>query len=507
MENDNKKSGIIYNVLVLIIFSILLKGIGFVNRMVTAFYFGTSEKMDVFYNVSGFIEAITAIILAGLTVGIINIYLKQDKDRKNEFISNTIIYTLAIMSIIIVIMLVFSNVVSELLAPGLRGEMRVYMNTLLKIMSIVFPFQALITVFGAVLQAEEKFKQIKLSGAISSGLSIICIILFNGLIGENSIVIAFILAYVINSIYYIYNARNKFSFKPKYVFRDSNLKKLLLMTLPLLVGQAAHQVNLIIDKSLASTITVGAVSALSYCTVLYLFIEGVFINSIVTVIVPKFAKSVNNNAHNQVAASTRKGIVGIVCLLALITIFCVFNSDTIIEIVYMRGNFNQKSLELTSSALKGYVIGLPFLAIRDIMNSVYYAYGDTKYPVFANIVSVCVNIVLNFLLYKDFGLMGITLATSISNMVSALLLLLNAKKHNKDICDRMLIKELFFILVSVCIQSGSWYIIIKFINDKFFEMLVGGIVSIGIQILMLVISHSYLYTVIKEKLSGRKEKV
>ena len=87
-----RQNSLAKNVLTLMILSIFLKGIGFVNRIVIAYVFGTNNHTDIFYTSSGFVEAIGAILLEGLSIGLIKIYRQSKHDNNDCLIINFVCF-------------------------------------------------------------------------------------------------------------------------------------------------------------------------------------------------------------------------------------------------------------------------------------------------------------------------------------------------------------------------------------------------------------------------------
>ncbi len=75
--------------------------------------------------------------------------------------------------------------------------------------------------------------------------------------------------------------------------------------------------------------------------------------------------------------------------------------------------------------LRIYVLGYPFLLLYDFGSSVLRARGDSRYPFLALVVSGVVNVGLNLLLVIGFhmGVAGVAIATDISTMLSAMMVL------------------------------------------------------------------------------------
>ena len=505
-----ERRGLANNIAILMVFTVLLKGMGFINRMVIAYYYGTTSFTDVYYNASGFVDSLALILLASLSVGVINVYLKnKNTSGNNRFISNLLISICGIMIIIGVVLLLCSDLISHILAPAYKKEELSKLAIMLKTMSITLPFQGAISVFSSILQAEKKFTPVKLTGAITSGISILCVILFNTTLGVNALVVSYITGIVFNAAFLFGCSKRLFRFEPSGLFRDVDIKTLLILIGPLLIGTAGHEINLIIDKSIASQLVEGSISALSYSCVLYLFIENVINNSIVVAIFPDLTERVHNSTKEEIADMAKKTTAFAEYLLFPIVIICAFCATDITKIVYMRGNFNSNSLQLTSEALTGYVFGLPFMALRDIVTRIYYAYSDTKTPVKYNLIAVCSNIVLDYLLSKIWGVMGITVATSFSCALAAFLLLINVRKHNCFVADSKLNKMVFSMIMFSLVD----FVVLKLAFGRtagIGRIIVTAAISFLLEIVFLELVKPLYYKEIKQtvlqKISLRKRK-
>ena len=72
-----------------------------------------------------------------------------------------------------------------------------------------------------------------------------------------------------------------------------------------------------------------------------------------------------------------------------------------------------------------YFVGIPFMVAYNFGSAIVRSYGDTRRPMYYLIVSGVLNVILNLMLVIGFhmGVEGVAIATLISNMVSAFLIL------------------------------------------------------------------------------------
>ena len=77
-----------------------------------------------------------------------------------------------------------------------------------------------------------------------------------------------------------------------------------------------------------------------------------------------------------------------------------------------------ENVHSTTLALVGFAVGFPIIALRELLIRVHFAYQETKSPMVISMISVVCNVVLSILLSFWVGILGVTLATSLSAVVS-----------------------------------------------------------------------------------------
>ena len=84
---------------------------------------------------------------------------------------------------------------------------------------------------------------------------------------------------------------------------------------------------------------------------------------------------------------------------------------------------------MTGGALFYYSLGMTAFGLRSVLTRAFYSLQDTRTPMKNATFAVIVNIVLNISLSQRMGIAGLALATSISDIISALLMLTTLKKR------------------------------------------------------------------------------
>jgi putative peptidoglycan lipid II flippase len=94
----------------------------------------------------------------------------------------------------------------------------------------------------------------------------------------------------------------------------------------------------------------------------------------------------------------------------------------IIALVYERGAFTAKSTTMTSAAFLFYSFGVVGYACQEIFNRFYYALKKFRVPMLASMACLVLKVVLDLLLYKTVGIVGISASTAVCLLVYALIM-------------------------------------------------------------------------------------
>lgn len=218
--------------------------------------------------------------------------------------------------------------------------------------------------------------------------------------------------------------------RPKWGWRDEGVKRVMKLMIPALFGVSVSQINLLIDTMIATSLVTGSISWLYYSDRLLEFPLGVIGIAIATVILPNLSQKHNQSSPGEFSAMIDWAlrlvlIVGIPSAIGLIAL-----SEPLMLTLFQHGSFGTTDAYKGSLSLMAYSIGLTFFMLIKILASGFYSRQDMKTPVRIGIITLVTNIVLNLLLYKPLGHVGLALATSIAAGLNALMLYRGLRKNN-----------------------------------------------------------------------------
>lgn len=217
-------------------------------------------------------------------------------------------------------------------------------------------------------------------------------------------------------------------YKYQLTWRNTEyLKQMLFLSIPIIIGGSINQINILVDRTIASRITTGGIAALLYANKINLFIDGIVVIPLVSVMYPKITRMFNSNKMDDLKKKVDEVIIGINLLTIPAMVGLMIFSEPLVKMIYGRGAFDFRSINMTSSALFFYAIGLLGFGLREVLARVFYSLQDTKTPMLNATIAIILNIVLNIVLSKFMGIAGLALATSISGIFCTILLFINLR--------------------------------------------------------------------------------
>ncbi|MEG1310757.1 MAG: lipid II flippase MurJ, partial [Romboutsia sp.] len=240
------------------------------------------------------------------------------------------------------------------------------------------------------------------------------------------------------------------------------MKQILYLVIPVFFGSYVTQINVVLNRTLASTLEKGSITALNYANKLSLFAVGVIVIALSTVMYPILSKLVSENNMERFKISLSKSINSIIILMVPIMVIIMFFSTLIVKILFEEGSFDTNATYLTSTALFYYSIGIVAYGLREILAKGFYSLQDTKTPVKNATISVGINIIFSITLVKKMGIGGLALASSISAILTTILLFISLRKK----IGKLGFKNIFITFIKVSIASIIMGIVMKYIYNS-----------------------------------------
>mgnify|MGYP001262989296 CR=1 FL=1 len=184
--------------------------------------------------------------------------------------------------------------------------------------------------------------------------------------------------------------------------------------LPSMIGAAAFQINILVAGLIATTLIPGSVSCLYYAERLVQFPLALFVTSVSTVFLPLLSKNAARSDMNAVSPAFESAM-RLVFFLAIPAMAGIMALDApIVSFLFGRGAFDAAAAERTARCLFFLASGLWAVAGTRLFITYHYAVGDIRFPFYAGILSVLVNLGAGCLLVGPMGVEGLAISVSLA---------------------------------------------------------------------------------------------
>lgn len=472
----------------LMLITIFSKVFGFVRESVMAYFYGTGDVVAIYAVANTLPVVIANFVASGIIYGFIPIYTKaknEEGEKAAEEFTSNIFNILMVFGLVAVIFgFIFAKVFCKIFSPDLEGDllnMAVIFTRIIMFAIFAYLYSA---VFRGYLNLKGNFIIPAVTGIIMNVI-IVGFTIVSGLV-KNPYLLAIgcLLGNILQYILFPKATRQKgYRHINKIDIHNKYIKSLIMIAVPVIVSSAAGEISLTVDNSMASYFFGNAsISFLRFSKTLLALITGVITVSVTTSIFPTISKLGQSGDIKNMKAHLNSAIVSTMILVIPATIGMMSLSEPIIRLVFQRGAFDDKSVILTASMLVAYAPFVIFQSLSDVIDKGFYAVGDSKTPVTIVVIQQVINVILNYILIKIFGMAGLALATTFSALTGSLMIFykfrsnfgsMNFKKSLKSLI-KILILSILMGLISYFLYN-SLYNKIGYIMALFLAIIGGGL--------------------------------
>ena len=204
---------------------------------------------------------------------------------------------------------------------------------------------------------------------------------------------------------------------------DSGTRRIATLMGPALLGVGVAHLSAIINLQIASHLTPGSVSWMSYAERLMEFPTAMLGVALGVVLTPQLVAA-NAAKDAQAYSDMLDWGLRLVVLLALpCTLALLVFAEPLVATLYARGAFSSNEVVQTTRALMGYGVGLIGIVAIKVLAPGFYAVQDIRTPVRIAIMVLAITQLFNIVLVPLFAHAGLTLAISLGALVNASALL------------------------------------------------------------------------------------
>lgn len=407
---------------------------GLVREQIIGRTLGASRQADLYFASFTLPDFLNYLLAAGaLSIVFIPIFLKYlqaGEDRRGWEAFSVIANFILIVGVAgIAAMMVFAHPLAAIVAPGFTDPDEV--ATLVRLMRIILPaqfFHVLGGLLSAALMAQDRHALPALAPLVYSGA-----IIAGGLFGAYhpelgaegfawGVLAGSILGPFALPLYGC--IRTRMRWYPVFSLRNEDLRRYLVLSLPIMIGFSIVVVDEWIVKNQASYLAAGALSYLQYGRTLMKVPIGVFGMAAGVASYPTVSRMVAAGdvveAYRVLARAVRLMLVAILGAQVCLT---VAGFEAVYAIWGLFGSrFSVADAQETASVLVLLSLGLGGWAAQTVISRGFYALGSTWLPTLVGTTITIAMIPLYVVLRMHFGADGLAVASSVAILVYVFLL-------------------------------------------------------------------------------------
>ncbi|MEY4122552.1 MAG: murein biosynthesis integral rane protein MurJ [Pseudomonadota bacterium] len=241
----------------------------------------------------------------------------------------------------------------------------------------------------------------------------------------------------------------------KEAYQGDGPKRILQLMAPALLGVSVAQISLLINTQIASHLSPGSVSWLSYADRLMEFPTALLGVALGVVLMPQLsaAKAANDTAKYSDMLDWGLRLVVVLalpCALALLVF-----SPALVAVLYNYGAFSAHDVQQTTLALMGYGVGLLGLVAIKVLAPGYYASQDIRTPVRIAVAVLVMTQLFNLALVPYLAHAGLALSIGLGALVNAAWLLLGLRQKGAYLPSAGWTRFVLQVLAA-CVVLSAW---------------------------------------------------
>ncbi|MDR1915869.1 MAG: polysaccharide biosynthesis C-terminal domain-containing protein [Synergistaceae bacterium] len=402
----------------------LSKPVGYLRTLIVAWAFGTGIGMDSFHLASGVIALFAGSV--GQTMeGVILPELVRVRERTGDLNACRQI-TAFIMCLLIIFTLLFCAAV--LIAPGVlirlfargfdaeRIRMGAHMLWWLIPFSIVTMLKPILDIWALFT---ERFTMSSLCSSLFNIFGIPALLISIPMIGVYSVALCMSFGHGMVFIIFIIALRGVPLLWRRKDFPWASIARIAKNSVSTMILVTAGTIFIMADRYFASGLPEGSVAAISYASGV-MGILSLIVSSPMSFFLSKVSKLASGDIDES-RLMVESTISLITAYFMPASVMLMVSAKPLISLIYGWGNFDARSIDMTSTCLAAYSIGFA----ASMGATVIYRYAQALQRLGTIVVLtyclILLNIALNMAMVERWGLLGLALATSITQVCGFIL--------------------------------------------------------------------------------------
>ncbi len=403
--------------------------VGLLRERVLVGTFGAGPELDAYNAAFQLPELLFDVLVeAGLAAAFLPIFARLRATRQgladaDRFARTVLALGVAVMGVGSVVLFVFAEATTEIIAPGFTGAQReLYLNLFRIMLATQVIFAASLTL-AQVLLAERRYFWFAVAPILYSAGIIVGTLALSDAIGIYAAAVGAVFGSILHlGTRFVGLRRSSFRIGFDWELRTGQMREFVRLTIPRLVSQPVEPITFAFFTNLASRMAAGSLTVFN--------MARNFQSAPVTFVGASFAVAAFPAMSTAFADADRpaflrlvgRNLVSIVSLTVLASIGMVVLGEFAIGILLGGGEFGPDDVSRTAAVLSAFALSVPFESASHLLSRAIFATRHTLFQALASVAGILITMAATLLLVAELDLLALPIGFAIGQAAKTAML-------------------------------------------------------------------------------------
>jgi putative peptidoglycan lipid II flippase len=402
---------------------------------------GLSVELDALFIALALPATLAGVLTSGVVTALVPVYMGLRAEsgplEARRFAGGVIVWIGLFGLAASVLVALLAELAVAVTGPGLDSSGRVAAVGYLRLLAPLAFVATVSSILYAVCQAEERFAGIAAANLATPAVALTTIVLLWPSIGLTSVAIGSLLGPLVGAVFlYLTTVRAAMAPLPTLRVSRADLGAFTRHAAPLTLSAGVLQMNMVVDRAIASILAPGGVSALRFAELLARAPIGVIAPAWGSAIYPALVRAAGERDAAALGRATGRTMrYGIALFLPLAALTAVV-SPVAVTVAYARGAFNAEDVALTIPIVAAFAPLVLILMVSPVLTGALNARQRGRVLLAGGMLNAVLNLVLDVALGATIGVVGIALSSSITPAIVLLYFVRHLDSQERDLDPR-----------------------------------------------------------------------
>jgi putative peptidoglycan lipid II flippase len=405
--------------------------VGLLRDRIFARTFGAGAELDA-YNAAFVLPELLLDVLveAGLAAPFIPIFMRlraasADPADANRFGRTILTGAVGVMGAAAIVMFVFADATTALIAPGFTGDQRELYVDLFRVMLVTPVLFAASLTLGQVLLAEQRYVWYGIAPLLYNGGIIVGTLLFSDGLGIYGPAIGAVIGATIHLLSrFVGLRRSSFRARFEWIPRTASVGEFVRLMLPKMISHPVEPITFLFFTNVASGLAAGSVTVISYANNFRSVPVSLVGVAFALAVFPALSTAHATGDRSRFLRLLGSNLTSIVLITTIAAVALIVVGEVAIRVLLGGGAFGPDDVARTAAVLGAFALSVPFESVTHLLSRAIYATRHTLLQVVGSLGGLAVTILATLALLPALELIAIPVGYAIGQAVKVVLLAL-----------------------------------------------------------------------------------